>query len=90
MVPKVVFFCRVYSGVLKFINFFENFKFSNLQQVGDFFFLGLKVNFCHFSTKDFKKNFEFDVKSPFFLFFSEFSRKSSFSGGGGGIKFEFF
>ena len=45
---------------------------------------------CHF-TKDFIKNFEFDVKSPFFLFFSEFSRKSSFCGeGGGGIKFEFF
>ena len=45
-----------------------------------------------FFTKDFKKDFEFDVKSPFsFVFFCEFSRKSSFLwGGGGGIKFEFF
>ena len=36
----------------------------------------------HFFTKDFKKNFEFDVKSPFFWFFSEFSRKVHFLGGG--------
>ena len=38
LVPKVVFFFPVPSGVLKFINFFENFKFSNLPQVGDLFF----------------------------------------------------
>ena len=36
---KLSFFFPVPSGVLKFINFFENFKFSNLQQVGDLFFL---------------------------------------------------
>ena len=34
-----------------------------------------------FFTKDFKMDFEFDVKSLFFLFFSQFSRKSSINGG---------
>ena len=45
LVPKVIFFFVAYIVVFwKFINFFENFKFSNLQQVGDFFFC-IKVHF---------------------------------------------
>ena len=46
-----------------------------------------------FFTKDFKKDFEFDVKSPFsFVFFVNSAVKVRFcgGGGGGGIKFEFF
>ena len=39
-----------------------------------------------FFTKDFKKDFEFDVKSPFFLVNSAVKVNL----GGGGIKFEFF
>ena len=44
-----------------------------------------------FFTKDFKKDFEFDVKSLFFFCFLVNSAvKVHFLGGGGGIKFEFF
>ena len=44
-----------------------------------------------FFTKDFKKDFEFDVKSPsfFFCFFVNSAVKVHFLGGGG-IKFVFF